>query len=107
MTHFMHGIYAKQYLTTGIRDPKNLKAISIYPNPSNGKFRFEIPAQMTVSTSLSYEITDISGRKIQDGFIAASNNYFDISGNFPPGLYSFILRDKGVPVAYNRLLIQQ
>jgi hypothetical protein len=107
MTHFMHGIYAKQYQTTGIRDLKNLQTVKIFPNPSNGKFCFEIPTQIAASTSLSYEITDISGRKIQDGFFNGASNYFDISGNFSAGLYSFILRDKGIPIAYSRLMIHQ
>lgn len=63
----------------------NTKSISIYPNPADNEITVEIPALH--NKTLTYEIHDISGRKIKVGNITSNYaNTLDIS-ELTPGYY--------------------
>ncbi len=85
--------------TSNIEEPENQICISIYPNPSTGKF--------TINSSeviQEYMITDINGRLIYEsnGFI--HNNEINVNFTISDGLY-FVKVISNQGIAVNKLLI--
>ncbi|HSY76410.1 MAG TPA: T9SS type A sorting domain-containing protein [Bacteroidia bacterium] len=76
---------------------------TIYPNPSNGKFIFQIDNEKQV-----VEIYNVSGEKIySQSSILNSQLYIDIS-NQPKGIYLYrVVSEKGITIATGKLIIQK
>lgn len=74
--------------TTGINDLNSVADISIYPNPSTGKFYVSIN---NWHKKISYEVVDILGKTIVENM--ANTNQFDISlENYTAGVYLLKLK---------------
>ena len=83
------GAYEFQHLTS-IQDKEQLnKEFYIYPNPTSSFIN--IKSDLTL-VGASYMIYDITGKKIQSGFLISKNTIIDMS-NFSSGMYFFKIRD--------------
>jgi hypothetical protein len=69
----------------GIAENKNLTTISVYPNPSNGKFQFELSGWESAKKS-NLEIYNMLGEKIYQSEITNPNSEIDLS-NQKSGIY--------------------
>lgn len=100
----MKGIIIVQN-SAGIRE-NTLKAnISIYPNPSKGKFQLQINSLQFVK-NYNLEIYNTQGDKIYAAFILNQQNTNNIDlSDLPKGIY-FIKFNEGVDNFYNKIVIQ-
>ncbi len=82
--------------TTGIDASTNYKnGLTIYPNPSNGKMRFD--AELAQPGKYDVSIYNMMGQKVYYNQIAISEHYsssFDIS-SYGAGVYLFVLSGNG------------
>ncbi|MCB0803451.1 MAG: T9SS type A sorting domain-containing protein [Flavobacteriales bacterium] len=69
-----------------------LNGITVYPNPSNGVFNINIPSD---SKNLRLEVTDISGKVVQEAFInKASNSIYKLDlSKLSKGIYLMKVSD--------------
>lgn len=74
----------------------------IYPNPSNGKFFFEIPAQNNGPGEIM--ITDLSGRTVFEEAMATDKTEIDLSDH-PKGMYFLEIKSGDLSIV-RKLLIQ-
>ena len=73
--------------TSGISDNPSKTNISIFPNPSNGKFQVDVNTSQ-VGKSINMDIYNAKGNKVFASTDLAQNksNLFDLS-SFPSGIY--------------------
>lgn len=84
------------------REDAQQAAVSLYPNPSQGRFQLDVPAEWR--SGWSYEVTDLSGRRLGgQGNILSSQASIDLP--LAPGLYLVTASD-GVARRVLRLVIQ-
>jgi len=78
---------AKLSSTTEIHELSNTLDISVFPNPSDGKFRIETNKKQLVKGNDYIAIYNLSGNRIYfPGFTSQSPNEIDLSA-FPKGIY--------------------
>ena len=80
-------------------DEASANPISVYPNPSSGKFTFELPLD---DDYMDLFITDINGREILSMLITKQRFTIDLS-TLPSGVYFYSLKGKNI---YNGKLIK-
>jgi len=69
--------------STGIKEPQNRSPLFVlYPNPTHSMLTIRSSSE----TAFSYQILDISGRKIMAGVYEGNNTQLDLS-SLKPGLY--------------------
>jgi len=80
--------FRSQMLTTAIKriSSQGNSNISLFPNPTNGRFSVRIPDNKSVSESIRIEILNITGQKVLSSFVSRESSDFDIS-DLPKGLY--------------------
>jgi len=98
-------VFSFQDSLTGINELVTNKSISVYPNPSNGKFNVQLSE---TSSQLSVEVYNVLGEKVLSQL--STVNYplsIDLVGN-PPGVYFYRITDKqGSQIATGKLMIQK
>jgi len=81
--------------TTAVRDIEGSVQFKIYPNPGTGNMVI-IENSKNKLSGLNYQLVDIRGAIIQRG---AANEKIILPDNMSPGLYYFILFEKGKSIA--------
>ncbi|MDX9697299.1 MAG: T9SS type A sorting domain-containing protein [Bacteroidales bacterium] len=76
----------------GISNPK-IKSLDIYPNPSNGLFKLDLPADKIENSSL--EVFSLSGSKVYSTVITESTNQIDLT-HLNSGTYLIKLSKDGI-----------
>jgi hypothetical protein len=76
----------------GISNPKN-KSLEIYPNPSNGLFKLDLPVDKIENSTL--EVYSLSGSKVYSMVITESTNQIDLT-NLNSGTYLLKLSKDGI-----------
>ncbi|MDB5226787.1 MAG: Carboxylesterase type [Bacteroidota bacterium] len=71
---------------------RNLKSISIYPNPSDGNFTIEIPKDIQ-SKDGTIEITDMQGKQIYTASVA-NKTFLQFYLDVPSGIYLLSLKSE-------------
>lgn len=64
----------------------NENAFSVYPNPANGVLYIETCHGASLQTNAEYEIANMMGQTLLEGYITSENKQIDIS-NLPVGMY--------------------
>jgi len=85
---------------TGVNEVNADKFVSVYPNPSNGKFDVEL--SNTSSTGITIHVLDINGKTILNQTMNSSRESIDIS-DFAKGVY--ILNISGNDFNANKKLV--
>jgi hypothetical protein len=86
-------IYFKsQIITTGIRSKTDIKDVTIYPNPTSGKFTVQLANNNTLQIKPGIEIYNGVGQKVLESEIKEFRTDFDIS-TLPKGLYFVKISD--------------
>ncbi len=71
-------------IAVGVQNISSLsETIEIYPNPSNGIFKVNLPSNNKV---VNISITDITGKVVYKSVVNGANTYIDLSNN-PQGIY--------------------
>jgi len=88
--------------TVGIRESSSVKGISIFPQPAQNELNIRV--EMNQNLSMTYEVADITGRKIITGKMNSSSEKIDIS-ILSKGNYFFALRNEDGGVLYTSKFI--
>lgn len=81
----------------------SLGAIDLFPNPSNGQFSVQLPAEMGGKAEL--QVLDLTGRMVAHRSLLGSGRSTVDLTELPNGLYTLVLRNNGT-VANARTIIQ-
>ncbi|MDQ3109292.1 MAG: YCF48-related protein [Bacteroidota bacterium] len=81
-----------------------IQHISVFPNPSDGKFIFD--AGIVVAENASVEIFDVLGNKIQNIHVNSTKAEIDLSGQ-PKGIYFYKFIVNGKISATGKLMLSQ
>lgn len=100
----MKGIIIVQN-SSGIKENSSKINLSIYPNPSNGKFQLEINSLQSTK-DYNLEVYDVLGNKIRvvSKLAQQISNKIDFS-DFPKGIYFIRLYD-GAEICDKKIIIQ-
>ncbi|MBI3509365.1 MAG: T9SS type A sorting domain-containing protein [Bacteroidetes bacterium] len=79
---------------TSVNENNIAEEISVYPNPSNGKFRIMGMIPIAIGTKTEIEIYDLAGEKIYQSEISEANAEIDLSGN-AKGVYAVKINNGG------------
>ena len=97
------GIFTRPTAITDLSSPQH--SLSIYPNPSSGNVRIQIPVDLYWS-SVTISIFNSIGKKVKEKFIHPGPSSVDYSlGDLPKGLYFIQLSDGGTNYS-NRVLVE-
>jgi hypothetical protein len=99
----MKGTITVQSVTTGITENQLLTGISLFPNPSEGKFRLTLNA-WTNSEKNSVEIFNLAGKSIFRSDITDSQSDVDLTGA-GKGIY-LVKVIQGSAVQTRKLIVQ-
>jgi hypothetical protein len=78
--------FRSQMLTTAVRKNTLSRNITLFPNPTSGRFTVQLPDSRIASESVSIEIMNITGQKLISARLSKEKSDFDIS-DLPKGLY--------------------
>jgi ELWxxDGT repeat protein len=81
-------------------DQLNGESVSVYPNPTNGKFNVELPEN---SNKADIEIHDLTGALIRHQKAMDGSNTIDIS-NCSPGLYILRVTENSMTIASQKII---
>jgi len=95
---------AKLSSITGIESTEVQNGISIYPNPSNGKFIVEIKNVIEQKINQLFEIYNMFGEKVFQSQI--SNPLTEINRNLSSGIYFYRVRDSKKSISSGKIIIQ-
>ncbi|HWY10138.1 MAG TPA: T9SS type A sorting domain-containing protein, partial [Bacteroidia bacterium] len=88
---------------TGIQTLLNNKDLKIYPNPSNGSFKFFVDREISHSELILY---NSRGQKIHEQKIISGENNI-ITVGLPDGLYYYVLLENKLQLGNGKLVIEQ
>ena len=89
---------------TGIEENTSDNVLSIYPNPSNGKFT--LVTNGVVGSRYVIEITNVHGKSVVNESQIQANSYIEIDINKSAGVYFVLLRnEEGKVVARKRIVV--
>lgn len=88
--------------STGILD-KQVEAVSVYPNPSEGNFKLKLSEQ---SSELSYEIYSAIGKLIASGSLDNRVNQLDLELNQSGMYYLSVFNKEGSQVYRSSLIVK-
>ncbi len=98
---------------TAIADIKDQKNISIFPNPSKGKFTIQssVPARMNrsdgVSALWSVDVYNLMGQRVKSEELRAKSEEIDLTGQ-PNGVYFYrVLSENGGLIGEGKVVIQK
>ncbi|HEY0977935.1 MAG TPA: T9SS type A sorting domain-containing protein, partial [Flavobacteriales bacterium] len=77
--------------------------LRVFPNPSDGRLRLVLPAEMTSGAQL--QVLDLAGRNVAQRFVNGTGEMALDLGELPNGLYTLLLRD-GQHSATGKISIQ-
>jgi hypothetical protein len=89
--------------STGLAANAILNGVNVYPNPGNGLYQLEV--NNSGNEILSYEVFDVSGRKIADGTAAGNNGHYLTTVDLKTaanGMYTLIVK-RGEQSSYIKL----
>jgi hypothetical protein len=90
--------YALSDLVSTHTAPQPIGQLSIWPNPSTGWVRIQIPETTTTKGIRTLKLTDVAGKSLRIKQLAAQAPYFDWSlEELPAGTYFVILKQNGLP----------
>jgi plastocyanin len=99
----MKGTITVQSVTTGISDNQLLTGISIFPNPSGGKFRLTVNG-WTNSDNARVEIYNLAGKTVYLSYLTNSQYDIDLSSQ---GKGVYLLKVKqGTAVQTRKIVVQ-
>ncbi len=82
-------VLTKNCINIGI-DEEDSARLRVFPNPSNGSFRVELPEEITGSVQL--QVLDVAGRLVgSQGMNASSTTTLDLQ-YLPSGLYTLVMQ---------------
>ncbi len=88
----------------GIEIPHQLSQLTIYPNPSNGKFQIEIPEKLSNEKNIFIKFFDAMGKCILNKAFDSQNNSALINTSFSNGIYTVVLGNENV-LFKNKLVV--
>lgn len=104
--HASGGMKAKiivQSSTTGIAENQSQTNLSVYPNPSNGKFQFALEGSQVLK-NCKMEIYNVQGVRICQSVITNTKTDIDLS-NQPNGIY-FLKFFNGQTILTKKIVIE-
>lgn len=104
--HASSGMKAKiivQSSTTGIAENQSQTNLSVYPNPSNGKFQFALEGSQVLK-NCKMEIYNVQGVRICQSVITNTKTDIDLS-NQPNGIY-FLKFFNGQTIITKKVVIE-
>jgi plastocyanin len=99
----MKAIIIVENKTTGIAENQLKENITVYPNPTNGKFQITYE-NLSISKNYSLDVYNVNGERIYKSAITTQKSEIDLS-NQPKGVY-FVKFNDGLAVLTKKLVLQ-
>lgn len=70
-----------------------LTGVSFYPNPVEDELVFEIDDNTLTTSTLEFNVTDITGKLVQKGYLESTNTRINVSSIVNPGVYFLMVKN--------------
>lgn len=102
----MNGTFQVDSVISGVNDGiSSMQQVKVFPNPSNGKFKFEISNQQLTAEKIDLEIYNTLGEKIISKSLSNKTTVLDLS-SYPAGIYFYKVIEHNNKITTGKIIKQ-